>query len=607
MRRLRGASELPQLTHRQRGRRCTLPGRLPAGHAGGCACGVRPRRRGAPSRVRAATTPAQCRCSIDSQDERSLCCALDRVFETRCGADALPSALAFATVGTQAESSGVRAFAARQLGRLLLRDFAAYGDATLRPLVALLSDECTPVAAAALSSLAAAAPLPGGLAALLAPDAGLPAMAAHADATVRLRVCELAARVAAASPAAAGAVAAADLFSGLLAELDRGKPPCQDILASLAALETLSALVESPSAAAGLGASALGVLPRVVELASAAEGAETLVRARALVVCARIVSALAAGADGTPVAALAAITEALTPSHAPPDVLSAAVEAVSVLGESLPGAELAAQSPPGLLHLVAPLAVAGGSGALSSQLSQSAAHALATVAGAERTQAEALLSPHAEVRFTPARTLRSLTRRFSVGTTCCRARRACGRNRSAYAGRAAVGGLAPARAHVRGGPRRGVSPVVWACTPPVGRQRSLCARRSARLAAGCPWRVWPPRLHLATRRGLCACCHVRGSHGAGRHRRRARSAAVGCRPSGSVRRGPQGRPRAPGGRAVKTCFQTALSPQGQPVLTTAISTEALRSWRPSAVPAAPACAPLFQESAWRRPLQLRGA
>lgn len=319
------------------------------------------------------------------------------MFATRVGADALPSALAFASAGMQAQSDGVRAFAARQLGRLLLADPVAYGDAALPPLVALLGDESTPAAAAALSSLAAAASTAGGLAAALAPGAGLQTLATHADATVRLRVCELAARVAAAGPVAASAVAEAGLFSGLLAELDRGKPPCRDVLAALAALETLSALLESPDAAAGLGSSALGVLPRLLTLASAADGAETLVRARALIVCARILSARAAETGVTTAAVLSAIGEALAPDHAPPGVLPAAVEAVSVLGESASGAELAAQSPPGLLHLVAPLAVAGGSGALSSPLSQSAAHALATVAGAERSPAEALLSSTFEV------------------------------------------------------------------------------------------------------------------------------------------------------------------------------------------------------------------
>ena len=334
-----------------------------------------------------------------SQDERVLCGALDRIFDTRVGAEALPSALAFAAAGTCAESNGVRAFAARQLGRLLLVDAASHGDALLLPLIALLSDKSTHVAAAALSSLAAAAPKPGVLAALLAPGAGLGALAAHADAVVRLRVCELAARVAASGPEAASAVAAAGLFSGLFAELDRGKPPCADVLAAMAALETLSVLVESPTTAAGLGASVLGVLPRVLELAAATEGAETLVRARALIVCARIVSALDTSAGGAPLAALSVISEALTLDHAPRDVLSAAVDAVSVLGESASGAALAAHPTPGLLHLVAPLAVAGGSGALSSPLSQSAAHALATVAGAERTPAEALLSPEFEVRL----------------------------------------------------------------------------------------------------------------------------------------------------------------------------------------------------------------
>ena len=332
--------------------------------------------------------------AVDWQDERALCGALDRVFETRAGAQALPAALGVASAGTGAQSEVVRGFAARQLGRLLLADAVAHGDAALPPLVALLSDTSTPVSAAALSSLAAAAATQSGLAALLAPSAGLQALAAHADATVRLRVCELAARVAADSPAAASAVAAADLFSGLLAELDRGKPPCRDVLASLAALETLSAVLESPTAAAGLGASALGVLPRVIALASAADGAEPLVRSRALVVCARITRASAAEAS----TALRVISEALAPAHASPDVVSAAVEAVSVLGETTSGAELAAQSPPGLLHLVAPLAVTGGSNALASPLAQSAAHAIATVAGAERTPAEVLLSPGFEVR-----------------------------------------------------------------------------------------------------------------------------------------------------------------------------------------------------------------
>jgi len=333
--------------------------------------------------------------SLNSQDERVLCGALDRVFATRVGAEALPSALAFAAAGTHAESDGVRAFAARQLGRLLLED--QHGGATLLPLVALLGDKSTHVAAAALSSLAAAAPKPSVLAALLAPGAALGALATHADATVRLRVCELAARLAAAGPEAASAVAGAKLFNGLLAELDRGKPPCSDVLAALAALETLSVLVESPTNAAGLGATVLGVLPRVLELAAASDGAETLVRARALIVCARIASTFGSGAGVAPLAALSVIGDALTPSSATRDVVSAAVDAVSVLGESTSGAALAAQPNPGLLHLVAPLAVAGGSGALSSPLSQSAAHALATVAGAERTPAEALLSPEFEV------------------------------------------------------------------------------------------------------------------------------------------------------------------------------------------------------------------
>ena len=361
---------------------------------------------------------------MDSQDERLLCVALDRVFDTRVGAEALPSALAFAAAGTRAASDGVRAFAARQLGRLLLIDYAAHGDSTLLPLVALLGDKSTHVATAALQSLVAAAPKPGVLAGLLAPGAGLDALTTHTDATVRLRVCELAARLAAAGPEAAAAVAAAKLFDGLFAELDCGKPPCSDVLAALAALETLSVLVDSPTSAAGLGASVLGVLPRVLELAAASEGAETLVRARALVVCARIVSALDAEnvAGG---AALSIISDALTPNNASRDVLSAAIDAVSVLGETASGAALAAQRTPGLLHLVAPLVVAGGSGALSSPLSQSAAHALATVAGAERTPAEALLSPQFEVCLLPCAHPAHDSHRFAgcfARCVACRAR-----------------------------------------------------------------------------------------------------------------------------------------------------------------------------------------
>jgi hypothetical protein len=309
-----------------------------------------------------------------------------------------PQALSFASAGTASPSEHVRVFAARNLGRALRLSVSAYGDAVLPALADLVCDASTSVAAAALAALADAAAAPAGVAPILEVLKRLSALPRASSATVRLRVCELAARIAQVSPEAAAAVAAAGLLNTLLSELDLGSTPCADLLAALAALESLSQLAESPAAAAGLGASALGVLARLTALAGPESVQEPLLRARALVVCGRIAGELAARNEEPPDTVMHAIAAGLNCASGPHEVMSAAVDAVGAVGESAEGAELVTRPGHGPLQQLVPLVFTGGSGALGSGAAQAAAHALATVAGADRAPELGLLSAAAEVR-----------------------------------------------------------------------------------------------------------------------------------------------------------------------------------------------------------------
>lgn len=287
--------------------------------------------------------------------------------------------------------------AARQLGRLLRIDAAAHGATAVPALAELIADSSTRVASAAVTSLASVARSSAELAMTVACTECVVALARHRSATVRLRACELAARIAEASPQAAAGVARAGLLDGLLAELELSAPPCRDLLAALAALESLSQLVESPVLATGLGASALGVLPRLAALATATDGHELVLRARALVVCCRVAGALASHRREVPPYVLPAAASILTDTSVPRELLSAAMDGLAVLSESANGADMVALTPGALESLVA-CAAAGGSSALGSEPSHAAAHTLATIAGAERAAEAALLSPPAEVR-----------------------------------------------------------------------------------------------------------------------------------------------------------------------------------------------------------------
>jgi hypothetical protein len=298
-----------------------------------------------------------------STDERILLTALDRAFAVPAGQAALQASRDLLLAASSAQSVPLRRFCASQLMRLrALPGLETVGE---RELAALVADADTSVSSTSVAALAVTT---------VSDLSCLCPAAQHKDATVRLRLYDLAARLASKSPAAAAAVSAAGLLRGLLAEL-----LSPDLLVALAGLETVATLAESPAAAAGLGDSALGVVPRLADLARTSVG-DHLLRARAVLVCGRVAGALAASESPALLPLLDALASALTNDGA---VQAAAVQAFGAIGATSAGSELAFHAPASVQEL-ARVALTRG---LTSELAQAAAHALATLAGAERPAA----------------------------------------------------------------------------------------------------------------------------------------------------------------------------------------------------------------------------
>ncbi len=285
--------------------------------------------------------------------------------------------LHFVQQGTGSPLARVRLLAATLLGHLARGTLA---HDVVPPLTLLLADSNTHVAAAAMRALMGAATQPSGIAALLAPT-GLASLGyAERPAAVRLRVSELAARVARVNDDATAAVAAAGLLTGLQSDLKS-----HDVVVALAALETLAQLAESDEAATGLGTTAMSVVPALLQTICNSN-ADLMLRNRSLVCVGRIAGAAAQ----PPPEVVHVIAGVVRDEDTPPGLRIAAMEAFGLFGETVAGAETALCTDQSVIAAVAVTAFSGGAGVVV------AMHTLATLAGAERPAGAELFSCEAE-------------------------------------------------------------------------------------------------------------------------------------------------------------------------------------------------------------------
>ena len=309
----------------------------------------------------------ECLADVDAAQRDRLCSLVERIAETPTGASSLSGVLAsrHLDVGVSAEAPRVRLLTAQLLGTLAA---SSANDGVVAPLVTLLADQDASVAAAAVRRLAA---LPAPLHAALFQH--LPSAAASSSATVRLRVLDVAAALAARSEAAREL--AATTVNGLVHDVKS-----DDLLVALASCEALAGAVEVQAVAASFGLEALLALALVVRDTNA----ESLLRERCLQVCSRIA---ACGSR----AAQAAFTE-LVLACLQTDLKEAALDACGRFCETVLGAESLLASTEGLAAAVCKAALDNSCSAST----LAAMHALASAAGAERPVDAELFSDQAE-------------------------------------------------------------------------------------------------------------------------------------------------------------------------------------------------------------------
>jgi hypothetical protein len=316
----------------------------------------------------------ECLAGVNAAQRDRLCALVERIAETPTGTKSLSGVSSnHLERGVLAESPRVRLMTTHLLGTLAASS-ESEGGACVAPLVALLADEDSGVAAAAARRLSAS-DFPLTLHATLFHS--LPSATASGSATVRLRALDVASALAARSPLAREVVAS--IVNGLVHEVKS-----DDLLVALASCEALAAAVEVQAVAVGFGSEAMLALAGVVRDAHA----EALLRERCLHVCSRIAASAVGGS-----AAQAAFAElALSCLQSQEALGAAALSACGHLCETMSGAECLLLS----AGLAAAVCRAALDGASSSASTLAAMHTLASAAGAERPVDAELFSDQAE-------------------------------------------------------------------------------------------------------------------------------------------------------------------------------------------------------------------
>lgn len=345
--------------------------------------------------------------------ENSVVASLERTFKTGYGKSLLPHTLQYANVGLNATSPRVRKLTCFAIATLLEdsdRDGGAAVQAVAEaqvasPLLLSIGDADASVAKAAAEALANLAKTPAGLD-LIFTDKGagqsrLKELALDAPATVRIRALSLAEAISGSSDAAAAAVQQSGVLNVLEMELDNS----EDMLAQLNALELLCDLAGTPHGARFLLA---GNLIGRLTSTLCNQRLDPLVRSRAMAVAARLTSLYdesptspmsAADASGI-VSAIGQLLEYLEREEesgpvADPTEHENALDALSLIGKTVKGAELFFKSQSLVARHVTDAAFFQGTGGIK----LAGIHALASVVGSERTPDTLLLSEDTEAQL----------------------------------------------------------------------------------------------------------------------------------------------------------------------------------------------------------------
>ncbi|XP_020532065.1 uncharacterized protein LOC18448936 isoform X2 [Amborella trichopoda] len=297
--------------------------------------------------------------------ESTLVSCLERVFKTSYGTSLIPQYMPYVKAGLQANSEAVKCLACKAVASLLDTDDRDVGTAVqlvvaydIYPLlVNCLIHGYEQVAKASTEAIKNLARSPQGLDIMFPTKEGLALslkdLAARSSSLARIRILALIAKLFSIS----SSVAVAVYESGLLNVLEAEVKNTSDVLMTLSALEVLYELAASPySSESLLKTSLLQLLISMISNSSA----ESILRSRAILICARLLSSN---------------------------------EIFSLIGEStIRGAELLfSSSPPVARHAVEAAFCRQGPGKQLAGL-----HALANICGATRSEDGKMLNYHSE-------------------------------------------------------------------------------------------------------------------------------------------------------------------------------------------------------------------
>jgi 26S proteasome non-ATPase regulatory subunit 5 len=344
--------------------------------------------------------------------ETSVVTSLERVFKTNYGRSLLPHTLQYAAAGLTAPSPLVRKLTCVAIATLLENSGKDRGAVqavqeshVTGPLLLAIGDSDASVAKAASDALAKLARTPEGLE-LIFTDKGagvgqLTELTKNPSAVIRIRALSLAEAIFGVSDAAGVAVQESGVFNVLAAELDNS----DDMLAQLNALELLCDLASTPHGARFLLAGSLiGRLTSTI----CNQGLDPLVRSQAMTVAARLTALYDAssvspmsGSDAMGIirafGELLGYLERVEESGPIADGTEHenALDALALIGKTQNGAELLFD-PHTLVgrHVMNAAFLNRGVGVKLAGI-----HALATIAGSERTPESLLLRDDVEVQM----------------------------------------------------------------------------------------------------------------------------------------------------------------------------------------------------------------
>ncbi|KAL4204911.1 hypothetical protein AMTRI_Chr01g112060 [Amborella trichopoda] len=334
--------------------------------------------------------------------ESTLVSCLERVFKTSYGTSLIPQYMPYVKAGLQANSEAVKCLACKAVASLLDTDDRDVGTAVqlvvaydIYPLlVNCLIHGYEQVAKASTEAIKNLARSPQGLDIMFPTKEGLALslkdLAARSSSLARIRILALIAKLFSIS----SSVAVAVYESGLLNVLEAEVKNTSDVLMTLSALEVLYELAASPySSESLLKTSLLQLLISTISNSSA----ESILRSRAILICARLLSSneifslIGESSINTAVLAIDGRLECLKSEDT--DECESALDALGQIGSSIRGAELLfSSSPPVARHAVEAAFCRQGPG---KQL-QAGLHALANICGATRSEDGKMLNYHSE-------------------------------------------------------------------------------------------------------------------------------------------------------------------------------------------------------------------